>query len=378
MAIIDVVKYQSDDSEFVWKFPSQDLRLGTQLVVNTSQKAFFVKGGKLYDEFESGTHTLKSSNIPILNKLINLPFGGDSPFQAEVWYVNLISKLDNKWGTPTPIQLEDPKYNVIVPVRAFGQFGMSIEDPRKFLEALVGNMTDFSTLKIVEYFKGKVISSLTSAIGKKIVLEGVSVLQMHVLLDDLSEYCKERIKEEFSRYGIRIENFYIMSINIPEDDPSVIKLKESKDLAARVNIAGKDIYHADRSYDVLDKAAQNEGTLGGTMGAGLGLGMGFGMGNIMGNMAGNMNVGQNQQNQNTGGMATPPPPPISIQYFVLINNQQNGPHTLDSIKMLISQNQINRDTLVWKEGMAGWEKLIDQQDLKGLFGAVPPPPPPIS
>ena len=72
MAIIDVVKYQSDDSEFVWKFPSQDLRLGTQLVVNTSQKAFFVKGGKLYDEFESGTHTLKSSNIPILNKLINL------------------------------------------------------------------------------------------------------------------------------------------------------------------------------------------------------------------------------------------------------------------------------------------------------------------
>jgi membrane protease subunit (stomatin/prohibitin family) len=255
---------------------------------------------------------------------------------------------------------------------------MSIEDPRKFLEALVGNMTDFSTLKVVEYFKGKVISALTSAIGKKIVLEGVSVLQMHVLLDDLSEYCKERIKEEFSRYGIRIENFYIMSINIPEDDPSVIKLKESKDLAARVNIAGKDIYHADRSYDVLDKAAQNEGTLGGTMGAGIGLGMGFGMGNIMGNMAGNMNVGQNQQNQNTGGMATPPPPPISIQYFVLINNQQNGPHTLDSIKMLISQNQINRDTLVWKEGMAGWEKLIDQQDLKGLFGAAPPPPPPIS
>lgn len=376
MAIIDVVKYDGSDEIFAWKFPSENLRFGTQLVVKTSQHAFFIKGGQVLDEFKEGTYTLKSGNIPLLHKVINIPFGGDSPFQAEVWYINMISKLDNKWGTPTPIQLEDPKYNIIVPVRAFGQFGMSIENPKLFLQTLVGNMKQFSTEKVVEYFQGKVISSITSAIGKKMVLEGISVLQIHVLLDDLSEYCKEKIQDEFSKYGIKIENFYIMSINVPEDDPSVIKLKEAKDLAAKVNIAGKDVYQMDRSFDVMDKAAQNEGTLGGTMGAGMGMGMGFGMGNIMGNMAGNMNTGQNQQNQNTGGMATPPPPPNSIQYFVLINNQQNGPHSIDSIKLLLSQNQINKETLVWKEGMPGWEKLIDQQDLKGLFGAVPPPPPP--
>jgi membrane protease subunit (stomatin/prohibitin family) len=377
MALIDIVKYQSDDNQFIWKFPSSDLRLGTQLVVNTSQKAFFVKGGKIFDEFDSGTTTLKTGNIPLLNKLINLPFGGDSPFQAEVWYVNLISKLDNKWGTPTPIQLEDPKYNVIVPVRAFGQFGMSIEDPRKFLESLVGNMTDFSTQKVVEYFKGKVISSLTSAIGRKIVLEGISVLQMHVLLDDLSEFCKDKIKEEFSNYGIRIENFYIMSINVPEDDPSVIKLKEAKDLAAKVNIAGKDVYQMDRSFDVMDKAASNEGTLGGTMGAGMGMGMGFGMGNVMGNMANNMNTGQNFQNQNNGGMSSPPPPPptYQVQYFVLINNQQNGPYSIDSIRLMVNQNQISRETLVWKEGMAQWGKITEQDDLKSIFSSIPPPPP---
>jgi len=374
VALIDVIKYQSDDTQVVWKFPSQDLKLGTQLVVNTSQKAFFVKGGKLYDEFDPGTYTLKAANIPLLNKLINLPFGGDSPFQAEVWYVNLISKLDNKWGTPTSIQLEDPKYKVIVPVRAFGQFGISIEDPRKFLETLVGNMTDFSTYKVVDYFKGKVISSLTSAISQKIVLEGISVLEMHALLDDLSAYCQERIKEKFSKYGIRIENFYIMSINVPEDDPSMIKLKEAKDLAAKVSITGKDIYHADRSYDVLDKAAQNEGGLGDTMGAGMGLGLGFGMGNQMGNMTSHMNTGQHEKHQHTGGTSSPPPP-NSVQYFVLINNQQNGPHSIDSIKSLISQNQINLDTLVWKEGMTEWEKITDQIDLKGLFGSIPPPPP---
>ena len=374
MAIIDVVKYDGSDEIFAWKFPSENLRFGTQLVVKTSQHAFFIKGGQVLDEFKEGTYTLKSGNIPLLHKVINIPFGGDSPFQAEVWYINMISKLDNKWGTPTPIQLEDPKYNIIVPVRAFGQFGMSIENPKLFLQTLVGNMKQFSTEKVVEYFQGKVISSITSAIGKKMVLEGISVLQIHVLLDDLSEYCKEKIQQEFFNYGIKVENFYLMSINVPESDPSVIKLKEAKDLAAKVNIAGKDVYQMDRSFDVMDKAAQNEGTMGDTMGAGMGLGLGFGMGNQMGNMANQMNVGQNQQSQNP---QTPPPPPNqNIQYFVLINNQQNGPHSIDSIKLLIGQGQVNKETLVWKEGMAEWGNIMEQNDLKSLFGAVPPPPPP--
>lgn len=374
MAIIDVVKYDGSDEIFAWKFPSENLRLGTQLVVKTSQHAFFIKGGQVLDEFKEGTYTLKSGNIPLLHKVINVPFGGDSPFQAEVWYINMISKLDNKWGTPTPIQLEDPKYNIIVPVRAFGQFGMSIENPKLFLQTLVGNMKQFSTEKVLEYFQGKVISSITSAIGKKMVLEGISVLQIHVLLDDLSEYCKEKIQQEFFNYGIKVENFYLMSINVPESDPSVIKLKEAKDLAAKVNIAGKDVYQMDRSFNVMDTAAQNEGTMGGTMGAGMGIGLGFGMGNQMGNMAGNMNVGQNQQSQNP---QTPPPPPNqNVQYYVLINNQQNGPHSIDSIKLLISQGQVNKDTLVWKEGMAEWGNIVEQSDLKLLFGAAPPPPPP--
>lgn len=164
-----------------------------------------------------------------------------------------------------------------------------------------------------------------------------------------------------------------MSINIPESDPSVIKLKEAKDLAAKVNIAGKDVYHADRSYDVLDKAAQNEGTMGGTMGAGMGLGLGFGMGNQMGDMTNKMNVGQKQESQNP---QTPPPPPNqNVQYFVLINNQQNGPHSIDSMKLLIGQGQVTKETLVWKEGMAEWSNIMEQNDLKLLFGAVPPPPP---
>lgn len=375
MAFIDVIKYESNSDEFVWKHPVEDLKLGSQLIVNTSQKAFFIKGGQIFDEFESGTTTLKTGNIPLLNKLINLPFGDDSPFQAEVWFVNMMSFLDNKWGTPAPILLEDPKYKVIVPVRAFGQFGLSIEDPRKFLELIVGNMTDFSVDKVMDYFEGVVISSITSGIGKKIVLDGLSILEIQAVVSDVSLFCHKLIQEEFEKYGIKIENFFIMSINVPEDDPSVIKLKEAKDLAAKVNITGKDIYQMDRSFDVMDKAAENEGTMGGTMGAGMGMGMGFGMGNVMGNMTGNMNTGNQNKADSSGNTSPPPPPSANAQYFVLLDNKQNGPHHLNAIQDMINKNVINRQTLVWKEGMSEWGNIIDQNDLKEMFDKIPPPPP---
>ena len=372
MAILDIIKYESNAEEFVWKHPVEDLKLGSQLIVNTSQKAFFVKGGKILDEFKSGTTTLKSGNIPLLNKLINLPFGDSSPFQAEVCYVNMISFLDNKWGTPAPILLEDPKYKVIVPVRTFGQFGMSIENPRLFLELLVGNMSDFSVDRVMDYFEGLLISSITSAIGKKIVSEGSSILEIQAILSEVSMYCKQVLQEEFSKYGIKIENFFIMSVNVPDDDPSVIKLKEAKDLAAKVDIAGKEIYQMDRSFDVMDKAAENEGTMGDTMGAGMGMGMGFGMGNVMGNMAGNMNTG----NQNgKSGNSIPPPVPHSIEYFVLIENKQNGPHSLKSLESMMNQNKIDRNTLVWRQGMSDWGNIMEQDDLRQLFERIPPPPP---
>ena len=364
MAIVDVVKYQSSDKEFVYKFESEDLRFGTQLVVSTSQKAFFVKGGKILDEFESGTYTLKSDNIPILNKIINLPFGSKSPFAAEVWFVSLITKMNVKWGTSQPIQLEDPKYGVIVPVRAFGQYGIKINNAKLFLETLVGNMSVFSTDKIRDYFKGKVISSLTSLISSKLVKENISIIEIGALLDDMSNYALQKLNIDFNEFGLELVNFNFMSINVPEDDPSMVKLKEAKDTAAKVRVIGKDIYQMDRSFDVLDKAAENEsGTVGNLMGAGIGLGVGLGAGSQMGNLAGNLNTNA-------------PTPPPTIEFFVLIDNQQNGPFDLNKLQNLVANNSINKDTLVWKNGMSGWESAGNQAELVGLFNSPPPPPPP--
>ena len=108
MAIVDVVSYQGNPDVFAWKFPNTELSTWTQLIVNESQEAILVKSGKICDVFQAGRHTLSTDNIPVLNKIINLPFGGQSPFTAEVWYINKVFSLDIKWGTATPIQLQDP------------------------------------------------------------------------------------------------------------------------------------------------------------------------------------------------------------------------------------------------------------------------------
>jgi membrane protease subunit (stomatin/prohibitin family) len=364
MAIIDVVKIESNNEDFVVKFPSEDLRLGTQVIVNTSQTAFFVKGGKIFDQFESGTFTLKTENIPLLNKLINLPFGSNSPFQAEVWYVNLISKLDLKWGTPNPIQLEDPKYKVIVPVRAFGQYGFRISNPRVFLETLVGNMSVFSASKINEYFKGKILSSLTSLITVEMISKNVSILEINAHLDQLSIVATEKIGNEFEKYGIEIVNFFFSSINVPENDESIIKLKEAKDLAAKLQILGRDNYQMERSFGVLDRAAENDGGLAGTFaGAGLGLGVGAGI--------------AGQMNQVSGNLTTniPPPIPSSGIYHVIINGLQSGPYEIDQLIQFIQTGQINYDSFLWKPGMSNWVQLKNIPELISLISNVPPPPP---
>lgn len=364
MALIDVVKWEANNREFCRKFPSTDLRIGSQLVVYTAQTAFFVKGGTICDEFTAGTYTLKSENLPILNKLINLPFGGNSPFQAEVWFVNQITKLDLKWGTPQPISLEDPKYNIIVPVRAFGQYGIKITNPRRFLETLIGNMPSFSADAIDNYFKGKLMSNLSSILVKKIVEDKISILDINAHLVDISEFCNTEITKTFDKYGISLVEFSIMSINVPQDDPSFIKLKEAKATLARMNIAGRDVYQMERSFDVLEKAAENQGA-GSQM---MGIGVGMGIGGVMGGIA-------NQQlNTNPAQQATPPPIQPEPTYFVYVNGQQIGGQTVTQISQMLAQGQITGETLVWTAGMSTWAPV---KTVPALASLCPPPMPPL-
>lgn len=364
MSIVDVVKWESNSNELVHKFQSDGLRLGSQLIVYPSQTAFFVKGGKILDEFSNGTYTIKSENIPLLGSVINLPFGGETPFKADVWFVNQTELLDCKWGTQTPLQIEDPKYDVIVPVRAFGQYGFKITEPRVFLERLVGNMSSFATSKVVEYFRGVILSKLTAIIYDKLKADDISVLNINAKIEDLSDYAKEKISEVFLQYGMEIQLFSMISISVQESDPSFQRLKEAKDAAARIKIIGRDDYRLTRSFDVLEKAAENEN---GMAGAAVGLGAGVGIGGVVGAMTAQA-ISTNRQTEDE----IPPIP--TTNYYLAIDGKRQGAFSHDVIAQKITNGEITEDTLIWKKGLKQWVKLCEIEDFQHLFDENCPPP----
>jgi membrane protease subunit (stomatin/prohibitin family) len=293
MAIVEVVKYNGNSDIFAWKYPSEELGTWTQLIVNESQEALLYKGGQALDLFTAGRHTLETANIPILNKIINLPFGGRSPFTAEVWYINKVYLLDIKWGTASPIQLQDPKYKVFIPLRSFGQFGIQIEDSRKFLVKLVGTLPVFDKENIIKYFRGLYLTKVKDSISTYLIKKQISVLEINAYLDELSEYLKERMMPILDEYGIKLVNFYVNDINVPEEDTAVKKLKDALAKRAEMDIVGYS-YVQERSFDTLEGAAVNPGSgQASLMGAGIGLGMGVGIGGSFGQQMGGIAQGVN-------------------------------------------------------------------------------------
>ena len=299
MALIDRVKYDApDDSIFVWKYPSEDLKIGTQVIVNQGQEVIFVKGGQALDLLEPGTHTLSTGNIPLLNKLINLPFGGNTPFTAEVWYINKTVKRDLKWGTPSPIQIMDSTLGFPVSVRSFGKWGARIENSRSFVSQIVGSQLKADDTKINDYFIGEIIQKLSNIIATAINVNKISILQITSSLNELSKFASELMKKEFERFGLEIVNFNIESINIPEEEMVKIqnvfeKTLEAKELS-KVQIGGA--FSAIKTFEVLNAAADNQsdggGGVGGFLGAGIGIGAGLPLGSQMGqklDITGNQN-----------------------------------------------------------------------------------------
>lgn len=282
MAIVEVVKYNGKPNVMAWKYPSEELGTWTQVIVNETQEVAFVKEGKVLDILGPGRHTLSTENIPLLSKIINLPFGGKSPFTAEIWYINKIYALDVKWGTAPAIQLQDPKYKVFVPVTAFGQFGIKVEDSNKFLKKLVGTLPSFDHDVMVKYFRGLLVSNVKNVISEYLVKKDVSILEINAYISEIGEELEKKLKPELSKYGIELVNFYVTSIEAPEDDSAVKKLKEALSKRAEMDIVGFD-YTTQRSFDTLESAAKNEGATSNLMNAGIGLGMGLGVGGQFGN-----------------------------------------------------------------------------------------------
>lgn len=294
MAVFDLIKFDGilNRNWLVYHYPGNDFTYGSQLIVGEGQIAVFVKGGKALDYFTAGTYTLKTENLPLLQSLINLPFGGQiphqklsqlkTPFTADIYFINRTARLDILWGTTDPLSLIDPKYNVRLRVRAFGQFGVRVADYRVFLTELIGAIGMDEVVKydlVSNYFRGILVNKVKTIIASMIINQKLSVLEIAPILEELSNSCAARISSEFSRFGLEIVNFFIDSINFPDEDFEVInKILGEK---AAFDIIGDNRYSVKRTFDVMETSAGNEG--GGNMAAaGIGLGIGAGAGLAVG------------------------------------------------------------------------------------------------
>jgi len=311
MALIQIVEYDNKidpANVFAWRYvdqknPAKSDEIGnwTQLIVQESQEAILFRDGQALDSFGPGRHTLSTDNIPILRKLLNLPTGGETPFKASIWYINKLHVLDVKWGTLHPLQLRDPEYKIPIPVRAYGQFGVRIDDARKFLVKLVGVRPMLNRDILAESFRGLILNRIGDLIASYLVKKKINIFEVSAWLGDMADESLQRLKPVFDDYGIEVVNFYVGSVNVPEDDPAVVEIRKALSDRARMEVVGYD-YRQMRSFDAMEKLAESGGSGGGNpmMGAGLGLGVGMGAGGAFGQMAG-------QMAQNFGIQHTPTP-----------------------------------------------------------------------
>lgn len=387
--MVDVIKYNGLPDDIIWKFPYENITTGARLIVNQSQEAIFLRNGAVCDVFGPNAegHRLSTNNLPLLQKLVNLPFGGNTPFAAEVWFVNLTAKRNLKFGTPESFRVKDPQYdNLPVKVQARGSYGIRVTDGSMLLRELVGTEHLFETSDIIALFRDKVLETLRSAIYSYTRAHKISVIDLAEFAPEISNSVKERIGEDFARYGIAIENYNLEYIGADENDSNYKELldkqfaaggahftarKEAIEAAGHaeaLRVQGTN-YQQERQFDVMETAAGNEGA-GQFMGAGMGLGMGFGMGNAFGTSMQGMAGSMNPQN-------TPPPPPAPAAYHILVNGAQQGPYDLNMLRQMAMNGTLTQTTYVWTNGMPQWTQAGNCPDLQGLFGAVPPPPPPM-
>ena len=278
MVLFDRIKFDGLRSRdwVIYKYPVEDIRLGSPLVVSEGQVAIFVKGGQICDVFPAGDYILSTNNLPILGKLVNFFYDNKSPFTAEIFFINLTSKLDLYWGTSDPIQLIDPKYFVKLRIRAFGQLGLRIDDYLAFFGELVGAMNPKEFVqfeKVVDYFRGMLVTTIKTELANKIIRDKISALEISTELLNISASLQESVRVEFEKFGFDLVNFHIQSINFPDEDFDQINAILAD--RAKFEIMGDNRYVTQRSFDVYEAAASNQnGVAGAFLAGGVGMGMG--------------------------------------------------------------------------------------------------------
>jgi membrane protease subunit (stomatin/prohibitin family) len=355
---IDIVEWLDDSRDtIVWRFPryENEIKMGARLVVRESQVAVFVNEGTIADVFLPGTFTLQTQNMPVLSTLKGWKHGFESPFKAEVYFVNTRQFTDMKWGTQNPVIVRDQEFG-IVRLRAFGAYTLRIVDPRKLLTELVGTDPQFRTEEVEEYLRQLIVGRLTAALAAG----QVPLLDLAAHQDAIGSKLAGVLTAELAAMGLAVPTFIIENISVPPE------VEQALDKRTQMGIVGDlDRYTKFQTANAIEDAAQNPGGAG----EGMGLGMGMAMGQQMASTLG------------TGGQpaatapAGPPPLPASAQWFIGSGGLQQGPYDLAGLAAQVGAGVLAGGTLVWKAGMAQWTPAREVSELAQVVGGTPPPLP---
>ncbi|MEN8140250.1 MAG: SPFH domain-containing protein [Thermodesulfobacteriota bacterium] len=240
---------------------SAEIKYGAQLTVRDSQAAILFYKGRACDSFGPGRHTLKTGNIPIITKILSIPWGMTSPLRAEVYFANLKEFTNLKWGTKNPVAFKDQELGLIR-LRAHGVFNLQVSQPALFINAMVGTMAKYSTEEIGDYLKQVIVSRFNDHLGQQLD----SLFNLPGRYDELSQGLQERLAADFAHFGLGLTKLYITSITPPPevqrsiDDQSRLEVIKDMDRLIQLKAAA-----------AMEKAADNQGGSGEGMGLGLGM-----------------------------------------------------------------------------------------------------------
>src|SRR5438876_9997427 len=270
---IEVIEWLDDSGNtLLYRFPvhGQEIKNGAQLTVRESQTAVFVFQGQIADVFSPGLYTIDGGNTPILTKLGAWKYGFNSPFKAEVYFINTKQFTDLKWGTPNPVMMRDTDFGM-VRLRAFGIYSMRVQDPRAFIKEVAGTNARFITEDIEGQLKRTLVSGFSDALGES----RIAALDLASNYDELSRFSKQKLQEEFKSLGLELTKFVVENISLPQEVEAAMDKRTSMGVLGDM---GK--YTQFEAAQAMRDAAQNPS---GGAGLGAGLGAGFAVGGAMAN-----------------------------------------------------------------------------------------------
>lgn len=402
------------------------IRYGSSLRVKEGELAVFVykqKDASVQDFIEGPfDQTIKTANFPVLSNIVGAAFGGDSPFQAEVYFINLAGNNQIRFGVPY-FNVYDPRFlDFGVPVAARGTITFNITDYKSFIK--LTRLINFELDDFKKSIKDALTKNIKGIITNIPESNNIPVLQMERKMLEINDLIKSRLQDALeNNFGVNLKRFDLATLDFDKESEEYQKLvkvtrkQQEKTTVAQTDVGIKNLEDTQRinaenmqetlkiqreeiqraqklttesqnmsahqlnqqtevaktAADSLGKMGSGGGGAGGAMDPGsmmASMAMGGAVGSGMAGMMGNMMSGMNQQ-QNT------PPPAPSVSYMVANNGQQAGPFTLDQLKQFAASGEFTKQTHVWKQGMDNWQQAGDVQELASVFmGSTPPPPPP--